>query len=125
MSTDTPDLQAHGDLAPHGEPDSQHDSGASGHEEHHGLTDMQYVGIFVFLAVVTGAEVVLSYWQPGVFFLPLLLSMMVVKFFVVVLFFMHLRFDNRLFAVLFYLGLSLAVFVYTVALFTFHFFSGS
>ena len=55
-------------------------------------------------------------------FLPILLTLMIVKFFSVVLFFMHLRFDSKIFSVLFYAGLFLAVGVYTVALFTFHFF---
>ena len=35
---------------------------------------------------------------------------------------MHLKFDNRLFSFLFYMGLVLAVGVYAVALATFHFF---
>ena len=35
---------------------------------------------------------------------------------------MHLRFDNKLFSALFYTGLGLAVFVYIVAMFTFHVF---
>jgi cytochrome c oxidase subunit 4 len=48
---------------------------------------------------------------------------MLVKFFSVVLFFMHLKFDNRLFSLMFYLGLGLAVAVYVAALFTFEFFS--
>jgi cytochrome c oxidase subunit 4 len=56
-------------------------------------------------------------------FLPALLILMAFKFFAVVLFFMHLRFDNRLFSILFYMGLVLAVGVYLVALFTFQFFS--
>ena len=58
----------------------------------------------------------------GPLFMPALLIMMTIKFFMVVLLFMHLRFDNRLFSVLFYAGLFLAVFVYIVALATFHFF---
>ena len=36
---------------------------------------------------------------------------------------MHLKFDNRLFSVMFYMGLGLAIAVYIVALFTFKFFS--
>ena len=47
---------------------------------------------------------------------------MAIKFFTVVLYFMHLKFDNQLFTALFYMGLGLAVFVYTVAMFTFHVF---
>jgi cytochrome c oxidase subunit 4 len=48
---------------------------------------------------------------------------MAVKFFTVVLFFMHIKYDAKIFGRLFYIGLGLAVFVYVVALFTFHFFS--
>ena len=48
--------------------------------------------------------------------------MMAVKFFTVVLYFMHLKYDNVLFKRLFYSGLFLALFVYIVALLTFHFF---
>ena len=50
---------------------------------------------------------------------------MVVKFFIVVSYFMHLKFDNRIFSFLFYLGLFLAVFVYIAALATFHFFGSA
>jgi cytochrome c oxidase subunit 4 len=92
------------------------------HEEH--WTDWQYVKLFVFLVVVTAVEVALSYMidDLGALFLPLLLILMAVKFFAVVLFFMHLKFDNRLFGIMFYMGLILAVGVYIVALFTFRFF---
>ncbi|MEY4392515.1 MAG: hypothetical protein RLZZ544_1224, partial [Actinomycetota bacterium] len=55
-------------------------------------------------------------------FLPLLLTMMVVKFVMVVSYFMHLKFDNKIFSFLFYVGLGLALFCYIVALATFKFF---
>ncbi len=64
----------------------------------------------------------LTYIDVGPLFLPALLIMMAAKFLIVVSFFMHLKFDNKLFSVLFYMGLGLAVFVYAVALATFHFF---
>jgi cytochrome c oxidase subunit 4 len=103
--------------------DDHHPGDGGDHE--HGLTDFGYVKVALFLGVVTAAEVVMSYtidfWGP--IFLPLLLLLMAIKFFVVVLFFMHLRFDNRLFSVMFYMGLGLAVGVYIAALFTFKFFS--
>ena len=64
-----------------------------------------------------------TYWVDfGPLFMPALLIMMTIKFFMVVLLFMHLKFDNRLFGVLFYAGLFLAVFVYIAALATFRFF---
>jgi cytochrome c oxidase subunit 4 len=48
--------------------------------------------------------------------------MMAVKFFIVASFFMHLRFDNKIFTWMFYSGLLLAVGVYSVTLLTFRFF---
>jgi cytochrome c oxidase subunit 4 len=113
--------------------DTTHDTGPAtgpgdgGHagQESHGLTDLGYVQVAVALAIITGMEVFASYadWL-GRAFLPILLVLMVVKFFSVVLFFMHLRFDSKIFGWLFYSGLFLAVGVYVTALFTFHFFSG-
>jgi cytochrome c oxidase subunit 4 len=95
---------------------------ADPHEEH--WTDLKYVKLAIALALITAIEVWLSYAKDdlGVVFLPALLILMAVKFFSVVLFFMHLKFDNRLFSVMFYLGLGLAISVYVAALFTLHFF---
>ena len=91
-----------------------------GHHEH--LSDNRYIVIAAILAVITAAEVAASYIDLGPAFIPLLLFMMAIKFFVVVSYFMHLKFDNRVFNRLFYTGLFLAVGVYIVALFTFRFF---
>ena len=93
-------------------------------EGHHGATDRQYILIALILAVMTAAEVTLSYVDVGPIFLPALLILMVAKFLTVVSFFMHLKFDNKIFSFMFYLGLILAVGVYSAALATFHFFSG-
>ena len=49
--------------------------------------------------------------------------MMTIKFFMILLVFMHLKFDNKLFSLMFYIGLVLAIGVYTVALLTFQFFA--
>ncbi len=114
-----------------GEPEhdiSPADSAASHDDWHghgHGLTDLGYVQVAAALAIITALEVLASYsdWLGGAF-LPILIVLMIVKFFSVVLFFMHLRFDSKIFSALFYAGLFLAVGVYTVALFTFHFFDG-
>jgi cytochrome c oxidase subunit 4 len=102
------------------------------HEEHehldeheHGMSDIGYIKVALALALITGIEVALSYMSDdlGKLFLPLLIGLMLIKFFSVVLYFMHLKFDNRLFSVMFYMGLGLAVGVYLIALFTFKFFS--
>ncbi len=93
-------------------------------EGHHGATDKQYIIIAAVLALITAMEVTISYVHIGPLFLPVLLILMALKFFAVVSYFMHLKFDNKIFTVMFYMGLGLAVFVYCVALSTFHFFSG-
>jgi cytochrome c oxidase subunit IV len=91
-------------------------------DHQHGATDKQYIIIAVVLAVITALEVTLSYLDVGWIFIPALILMMIAKFVIVVSFFMHLRFDHRLFSFLFYLGIFLAVTVYAAALATFHFF---
>lgn len=101
------------------------------HAEHehaeHGAhwTDLKYIQLAIGLAIVTAIEVALSYMVDdlGKAFLPLLLILMLIKFFAVVMFFMHLKFDSRLFGLVFYAGLGLAVAVYVATMFTFHFFN--
>jgi cytochrome c oxidase subunit 4 len=92
---------------------------ADAHE--HGATDKQYILIALILAAITAAEVAASYMDLGAIFIPLLLIMMVAKFFIVVSYFMHLKFDHKLFSWVFYAGLFLAMGVYIGALSTFHF----
>jgi len=91
---------------------------------HHGATDKQYIVIALILAAITAMEVTISYVHVGPIFLPALLIMMVAKFVTVVSYFMHLKFDNRLFSFLFYMGLILAVSVFAAALTKIHFFEG-
>jgi cytochrome c oxidase subunit IV len=104
--------------------DTVHETGhEAGHHESHGLSDKGYVGIALLLAFITGLEVMLTYIDAGSFFMPLLLGMMALKFLIVVSFFMHLKFDNKVFSMLFYTGLVLAIGVFCVALLTFRFFA--
>ena len=86
------------------------------------MTDAGYIKIALILAAITGLEVSTYYVDFGPLFMPSLMIMMVVKFLMVVSYFMHLKFDNRLFSWLFYAGLILAIIVYVVALSTFKFF---
>lgn len=92
------------------------------HDTEHGLSTTGYVRIAVILAAITGLEVSTYYVDFGGLFLPALLIMMVIKFVMVVSYFMHLKFDNKMFSWLFYSGLVLAVGVYCAALATFKFF---
>ena len=95
--------------------------------EHEGGTkhdhpgERQYIVIALILAVITAIEVVFSYWEAVEDILaPSLILLSIVKFFMVVAWFMHLRFDSRLFRRLFVTGVLLALFVYTATLSTFH-----
>jgi len=102
-------------------------AGAADHEYgdvHDGhKSDGYYVKVAIFLAVITGAEVALSYMGiEGWLLLVPLLGLMAVKFAVVAALFMHLQFDNKLLSRLFYGGLFLAIGVYIAALATFEVF---
>lgn len=72
----------------------------------------EYVRIAVILAAITAVEVGVYYVQAlrGVL-IPILLVLGSVKFAMVVMFFMHLKFDNRLFTVLFTGPLLLMIFI--------------
>jgi cytochrome c oxidase subunit IV len=71
-----------------------------------------YIVIAVILAIITAAEV-------AVFYVPalesvlafLLLTMSAAKFILVVMFYMHLKFDSRVFSGVFLAPLSLALFM--------------
>ena len=75
-------------------------------------TPLTYVKVAATLAVLTGLEVAVFYidaLEPA--FLAIFLILSVVKFVLVVLFYMHLKFDSRLFSGVFVGGLLLAVVV--------------
>jgi cytochrome c oxidase subunit IV len=84
-----------------------------------------YLLVALFLAIVTGAEVVLYYVRLDFrLYAPLLGVLAAIKFATVAMFFMHLRFDSRVFRWFFVTGIVLAVTVYTIVLLTFHTFNG-
>lgn len=79
----------------------------------------EYVRIGLILAVLTGLEVAASYTGvSGSILIPTLFILAVVKFAMVVLWFMHLKFDDRRFARFFVMGLSGAAVLYLVVLIT-------
>lgn len=102
--------------------DTEHTAEHADDEHEHGLTDRQYIYVALILAALTVVEVSTYYVDFGPLFIPTLLVLMVIKFFIVVSYFMHLKFDNSLFSWMFYAGLFLAIAVYAAALATFHFF---
>ncbi len=77
----------------------------------------QYVLVAVVLAIATAFEVGLYYLDlPHALFVGMLLFFAALKFSLVVLWFMHLRFDSAIFRRLFVAGLILAITVYMIVL---------
>lgn len=101
-----------------------HEPAATFDETHEHPSDRKYIQIALLLGVLTAAEVVTFYIEDtlGPALVPILLVMMVVKFFIVAAWFMHLRFDSNLFTRVFVSGIVLAVGVYLAFLATFEFF---
>ena len=84
----------------------------------------EYVRIGLILGVITAAEVATYYVQHslGAWLRPILFTLAIVKFSLVVLWFMHLKFDSRLYSRFFLMGLAGAVTLYLVVLMTFRVF---
>ncbi|HYI44008.1 MAG TPA: cytochrome C oxidase subunit IV family protein [Actinomycetota bacterium] len=89
-------------------------------ELHHHPGPRQYVWVAIVLAIITAAEVVI-YYIPGLesVLVPFLLAFSAVKFVLVVMWFMHLKFDSHLFRRLFVTGFILAMIVFSIVLATF------
>lgn len=98
------------------------ESGAVHHEH---PSAKEYIRIGLILLVLTAIEVGLYYIDishsvliPSLFFLAFL------KFALVVLWFMHLRFDDRRYARFFVMGIAGAATLYLIVLMTFQVFAG-
>lgn len=88
------------------------------HNTHPGVGE--YVEIGAILAGLTAVEVALFFADlASSVTVPILLFLTVLKFALVILWFMHLRFDHRLFRRLLFVGIVLAGFVYSVVWLTF------
>jgi cytochrome c oxidase subunit IV len=78
--------------------------------DHPHPTAKTYVGIAIILSVVTAVEIAIVYVP---FLRPILTALLLIlgaaKFFLVVAFYMHLRFDSKLYTTLFFLGMAFAV----------------
>ena len=94
-----------------------------GVEEHY-PSEWEYIKVALVLFLITMGEVGI-YYVTGArqAVTTLMLAMMAVKFSLVALYFMHLRFDSKLFRRLFVTGLILAIAVYIIALTSLHVFS--
>jgi cytochrome c oxidase subunit 4 len=94
------------------------------HARHPGTKE--YVRIAIVLGAITAAEVAIYYvdWvhEHGLL-IPLLFAFALVKFSLVVMWFMHLRFDSRTYARFFVMGLAGAITLFLIVLMIFRTFS--
>ena len=87
------------------------------HEGH--PSPLEYVRVGLILGIITAVEVVLYYVDAAYgLILVLLLALSGMKFVIVALWFMHLKFDNRLLSMLFSGGMALIIALFFVVLAT-------
>src|SRR5437588_1319590 len=104
-------------------PDAAMESPEPGVEEHY-PDEWQYIKVALVLFAITMGEVGIYYISGAAHaIVTLMLFMMVAKFALVALYFMHLRFDSKLFRRVFVTGIVVAIVVYLVALSSLHVFS--
>ena len=79
-----------------------------------------YFKIAIILCVITAIEVGIFYIEDlGHWMIPILTILSLGKFALVAMYYMHLKFDNKLFTILFIVGLVLAAAVVSMLLFLF------
>jgi cytochrome c oxidase subunit 4 len=104
---------AHHDQPPHGGHGTPTPGAhAPAHDAHAHPTWKQYKWVALILTVITAIEVWVYYIPSFVaskLFVPSLLIMSAVKFAIVVMFYMHLKYDHKLFRALFTGPLAIAV----------------
>ena len=76
----------------------------------------QYVNIALVLGLLTALEVSTYFIDFGVIAIPMLVFLMIVKFVYVAGYFMHLKYDTKVFSRLMYGGLFLALSLYSLAI---------
>lgn len=86
------------------------------HIEH--PTPKKYVQIAIVLGILTAIEIALYYTEDivGVFTDPILIILAVGKFIIVVGWFMHLRFENKMVNRFFAGGMILALFLFAIVM---------
>lgn len=86
------------------------------HAEHTHPGPVEYIHVAIFLALITAAEVAVYYLHAlSAVLAPTLIGMAVIKFGTVVAYFMHLKFDTRIFRRFLIMGIGLALIVFYVS----------
>jgi cytochrome c oxidase subunit IV len=104
-----------------------HATSASDEVHTHHPTPRQYVRIALILGILTALEVSTYFFEFGAIAIPLLVVLMAIKFVMVASWFMHLKFDSKVFGRMMYTGLALALTLYlaTVLIIVFDPFGGT
>jgi cytochrome c oxidase subunit IV len=104
-----------------------HATSASDEAHTHHPTPRQYVRIALILGILTALEVSTYFFEFGAIAIPLLVVLMAIKFVMVASWFMHLKFDSKVFGRMMYTGLALALTLYvaTVLIIVFDPFGGT
>jgi cytochrome c oxidase subunit 4 len=97
---------------------SDHEHADHAHEH---PTWKQYKWVAIILGVITGLEVWIYYtpFKDSPYFVPTLLILSATKFVIVVMFYMHLKYDHKLFRALFTGPLLIAMSTIAALLFLF------
>ncbi|QGG96724.1 cytochrome C oxidase subunit IV family protein [Actinomarinicola tropica] len=105
-------------------PDSSAELPVADEHAHEHPGEKTYLKIAVILAVLTALEVATYPAEDalGSAVIPILLVLMVIKFWYVAAFFMHLKFDSRMFSWVFIAGIVTGAACYLAVLATFEFF---
>jgi cytochrome c oxidase subunit 4 len=120
---------AHNDSAPGGGHGTEQGHGPAGavhaaaHDAHAHPTWKQYKWVALILSLITVVEVWVYYipsFTRTKLFVPSLLIMSAVKFAIVVMFYMHLKYDHKLFRALFVGPLIIAAGTLMALMFLFH-----
>ncbi len=102
---------------------SQNVEPAEAEELDHHPSPKQYVWVAIILAIVTAAEVAIYYIgyfeENTVALIAFLLAFAALKFVMVAAWFMHLRFDSRVFRRFFVTGIVLGLIIFGIVLWTF------
>ena len=87
-------------------------SNAKTHSHHHILPLRVYLGVFAGLLVLTAVTVAVSFMHFGAFNLVVAMFIAAIKASLVAMFFMHLKYDNKLYLAVFLIAIAfLAVFI--------------
>ncbi len=100
-----------------------HGHAGSAHEEHGGHASVGFYWLIGgILTVITALEVAVFYIEAlEAMLVPILLVLSAAKFVLVVMFFMHLKWDSRIFTGVFLAGLFLATFMILAMITIYHF----